>query len=149
MVTIEHFSRLVREIYDAAVESSNWAVASEGISTSVDATGCALLISGRTRNEITVKSVGADPASMVAYNDYYGNLDPYAPQLERLAAGTVVARQQLVSPDQMARNSEFFNDWAHPNDYGDGFTWWSSHGTVVARHLSCSPRTTALWWHCT
>jgi hypothetical protein len=39
MVTTEHVSRLVHEIYDAAVESNNWTVALEDLSSSVGATG--------------------------------------------------------------------------------------------------------------
>lgn len=120
MVTIEDFSQLVCEIYSAAVESKNWDVALEGIASALGATGCALLTSGRMHSEIAVRSVGADPTSMTTYNDYYGHLDPCPPRLQRIAAGTVVTRQQLVSRDLMVRSAEFFNDWANPNDYGDG-----------------------------
>lgn len=120
MVTIEDFSQLVSEIYSAAIESKNWDVALEGISSALGATGCALLTSGRVHSEIAVRSVGADPASMSTYNEYYGRLDPCPPRLEHIPAGTVVTRQQLVSRDLMDRSAEFFNDWANPNDYGDG-----------------------------
>ncbi len=76
MVTIEHFSRLVHEIYDAAVDQNHWTVALEEISSAVGATGCALLTSDPEHSEITVKSSGADPASMNEYNTYFGRLDP-------------------------------------------------------------------------
>jgi DNA-binding CsgD family transcriptional regulator/PAS domain-containing protein len=119
MVTTEHFSRLVHEIYDAALDASAWAVALEDIASAVDATGCALLISGRERSEITMKSVGADPVSMVAYNDYYGRLDPSPSALERIPVGVVLPNERLVNRDVLTRG-EFWNDWANPNDYGDG-----------------------------
>ena len=90
MATIEHFSRLVHEIYEAAVEPGNWAVALDDISSAVSATGCALLISDPAQNQISVKSVGADPASMVAYNDYYGRLDPSPSALQRQPIGMVL-----------------------------------------------------------
>lgn len=119
MVTTEQFSRLVHEIYDAAVESNNWTVALEDLASSVDATGCALLISGGAHNEITMKSVGADPASMDSYNDYYGALDPSPSALQRLPTGVVVGSERLHDRDLLVR-TEFWNDWADPNDYGDG-----------------------------
>jgi DNA-binding CsgD family transcriptional regulator/PAS domain-containing protein len=120
MVTTEHFSRLVQNIYDAAIDPDCWEVALDGIASAVDATGCALLTSSRAHNEITTKSVGADPASMIAYNDYYCRLDPCPRGLERMAPGAVGPRQQLVSPERVTRCREFYHDWAHPNDYGDG-----------------------------
>jgi hypothetical protein len=126
MVTTEHFSRLVHEIYDAAVESNNWTVALEDLSSSVGATGCALLISGSAHNEITMKSVGADPASMTAYNDYYGAMDPSPGALDRVPTGVVIPSEQLHDRDLLTR-SEFWNEWADPNDYGDGIY------TVLAR----------------
>lgn len=120
MVTTAHFSRLVYDIYDAAMDPDCWAVALDGLASAVDATGCALLTTSRTHNEITTRSVGADPASVTAYNDYYCRLDPCPPRLEHMARGFVGPRQQLVSTDRMTRYREFFHDWANPNDYGDG-----------------------------
>jgi len=119
MVTTEQFSRLVHEIYDAAVESNSWTAALEDLSSSVGATGCALLISGRAHSEITMKSVGADPASMVAYNDYYGALDPSPAALDRVPIGSAIPSEQLHDRRVLTRG-EFWNDWADPNDYGDG-----------------------------
>jgi len=66
MARIDDFSRLVQTIYAAAVDPTNWAVALDGITTTLGATGCALLTTDRAHNEITVKSVDADPASMTA-----------------------------------------------------------------------------------
>jgi DNA-binding CsgD family transcriptional regulator/PAS domain-containing protein len=119
MTTIEHFSRLVYEIYEAAVEPGKWAVALDDISSTVNATGCALLITDHAQNQISVKSVGADPASMAAYNDYYGRLDPSPSALQCKPIGMVLPREQLHDRDLFTR-SEFFHDWAKPNDYGDG-----------------------------
>lgn len=119
MVTIEHFSRLVREIYDAAVDFNDWSVALEGISSAVGATGCALLMTNPQHNQIMVRSLGADPASMTSYNDYYCSLDPTLAGLEVVPAGSVLALQQLVARD-LVDHREFTNDWARPNDYDDG-----------------------------
>ena len=119
MVTIEHFSRLVHEIYDAAVDPNHWTAALEEVSSAVGATGCALLTTDPEHNEISVRSSGADPASVTTYNEYFGRLDPSPSALARVPAGLVVPNQQLVDRDLLTR-SEFFNDWADPYEYGDG-----------------------------
>lgn len=119
MVTIEHLSRLVHEIYDAAVDPDHWTVALEEISSAVGATGCALLTTGPEHNEITVRSSGADPASVTTYNEYFGGLDPSPSALDRVPVGLVIPNGQLVDRDLFTR-SEFFNDWANPYEYGDG-----------------------------
>jgi len=119
MVTIEHFSRLVHEIYDAAVDPNHWTVALEEISSAVGATGCALLVTDPAHSEITVKSSGADPASVTEYNEYFGRLDPSPIALGRVPTGLVIPNEELVDRDLLTR-SEFFNEWATPYEYGDG-----------------------------
>ncbi len=119
MVTIEHFSRLVHEIYDATVDANHWAVALQEISSAVGATGCALLSTEPAHTEITVRSSGADPASVTSYNEYFGRLDPSPSALEHVPTGLVIPNAQLVDRDVLTR-SEFFNDWANPYEYGDG-----------------------------
>jgi DNA-binding CsgD family transcriptional regulator len=119
MTTIDDFSRTVQTIYDASVGPGDWAVALDEVSAAMGTRFSVLVTSDREHNEIAYMSVGADPASMTAYNDYYGMLDHGPAGLESMPAGTVATRQQLVPCDVAAR-SEFYNDWAHPNECGDG-----------------------------
>jgi len=119
MTTLEHFSRLVYEIYDAAMNSTRWSAALEEISSAIGATGCAVLTTDPVHNEITVRSSGADPASVTAYNEYFGVLDPSPSALDRVPTGLVIPNEQLVDRSMLTR-SEFFNEWADPFDYGDG-----------------------------
>jgi DNA-binding CsgD family transcriptional regulator/PAS domain-containing protein len=118
MTTLDDFSRMVTTIYDAAVEPAKWTVALEDIASAVGSRISAILTSDRQLNEITIRSVGADPAGIAAYNDYYGHLDFGPKALQRVPTGAVATQQELVSRDVWER-SEFFNEWAGPNDYGD------------------------------
>ena len=118
MVGIEDFSRIVQTIYAAAVEPNDWAVAMEEIKSAVGSRLSAIVTTGRDLNEITVRSAG-DLTGIDAYNDHYGRLDPIIWVLERMPAGAVLAQQQIVDRDVWER-SEFCNDWARPNEYGDG-----------------------------
>jgi DNA-binding CsgD family transcriptional regulator len=119
MVTFEHFSRLVHEIYDTVLDSTHWAAALQEISSALGATGCAVLTTDPGHNEISVKSSGADPASVTTYNEYFCHLDPSPSALGRMPTGLVVPNEQLVDRDLLT-HSEFFHDWANPYEYGDG-----------------------------
>jgi DNA-binding CsgD family transcriptional regulator/PAS domain-containing protein len=132
MTTIEDFSRIVRTIYGAAVEPGDWAVATGEILSAVSGNAGGFGTTDRERNEI-VGSVGIDPASMLAYDAYYGRLDPMAPALAGLPAGAIATRQQVMPLDIWTRN-EFYNGWAKPQEAGDFFgahltrdgesAWW-------------------------
>jgi DNA-binding CsgD family transcriptional regulator len=76
---------------------------------------------------------------MIAYNDYYGRMDPGAPGLQRLPTGAVATLPQLVPHDEWV-GGEFFNDWASPHGYRDAifsvldrdsgrFTWMVAAAT--------------------
>ena len=79
-----------------------------------------MLISGGAHNEIKMKWSAQILASMTAYhNDYYGSLDPSPPALDRIPIGMVLLNERLVDRDMLTRG-EFWNDWANPNEYGDG-----------------------------
>lgn len=126
MIAFDDFSRLVQQIYSAAVQPDYWAVALDEISSVCGATGCALLITDRNHNEITAKSVGADPAATTAYNDHYCRLDIVVSALQSMPVGRVVPHEDLTTREELA-SSEFYNDWSLPNGYGDGL------GSVLTR----------------
>lgn len=119
MVDFEHFSRLVHEIYHATVDPNRWSVALEKISAAVGTTGCAVVTTEPRRTEITVRSSGADPASVTEYNEYFGRLDPTPAALDKVPTGLVLPSPEVVDRDVLVR-SEFYNDWADPYEYGDG-----------------------------
>lgn len=126
MIAFDDFSRLVQEIYNAAVQPDYWAVALDEISSVCGATGCALLITDRKHNAITARSVGADPAATTAYNDYYCDLDIVVSALQSMPVGHVVPHEDLTTREELA-GSEFYNDWSVPNGYDDGV------GSVLTR----------------
>jgi hypothetical protein len=123
MTTVDDFSRTVQTIYDAAVEPGDWTAALQVVSAAIGASICSLVTSDGQHNQMAFRSVGADPASMAAYNDYYGELDYVPAALESVPVGTVATRDQLL-PRDVVYGSEFFNDWAHPSDCGDGICWY-------------------------
>ncbi len=75
-----------------------------------------LIDSGRAR--ITVCSVGVDSAAINAYNKHYYRIDPIASAVVRKPVGTLVTHRDVVSKTWF-RRTEFYNDWARPNEFGD------------------------------
>jgi DNA-binding CsgD family transcriptional regulator/PAS domain-containing protein len=117
--SLELFSGMVSGIYDAALDASLWSKALKDIVTRFDG-GCgALLVSAQRSCQTLHASVGWDHASVASYDAYYGRIDPFASVIERMPVGHIFRCADVVAPDEQ-RRSEFFNDWAAPNDVGDG-----------------------------
>lgn len=118
MVEIDDFSRVVQSIYTAVVQPTAWTVAMDEIKSAIGSRLSAIVTTGTELNEIGARSAG-DATDIDAYNAHYGRLDPIVGVLERMEAGVVLAQQQIVDRDLWERG-EFCNDWARPNEYGDG-----------------------------
>jgi DNA-binding CsgD family transcriptional regulator len=117
--SFELFSGLVSGVYNAALDPLSWNKTLKDIVAAFDG-GCgALLVRAQQSCQTLHASVGWDHASVASYNAYYGRLDPFASAIERMPVGNVFRCSEIVAPDEQ-RRSEFFNDWAGPNEVGDG-----------------------------
>lgn len=119
MVTPEEFSTLVADIYDAALEPSRWEHTLQRLAAATGGTAGAMVIAQPRTNRLDAVSVGMDPQAVVAYNSYYGRIDPVAAALQRANVGAVLTSSTVISRRERKR-SEFCNDWASPNDVCDG-----------------------------
>ncbi|MFI0849340.1 helix-turn-helix transcriptional regulator [Mesorhizobium sp. IMUNJ 23232] len=113
------FSELVSGIYDASLDASLWQQALSNLVGAFDGECAALLIHSRKSSQALHASVGQDHASVDSYNAYYGQMDPFASAIEQMPAGNIFRYGDIVAPG-LQRRSEFFCDWAVPNNIGDG-----------------------------
>ena len=111
---LEHadFTRLVRGIYDAALDDSNWSEVMLRIGDLMG--GSAVTLAGRLANENTVTILGAeriDPAAFeIVAKDYTSvEANPRLRFQHLLPVGAPVSRAQLVD-DEYYRRSWFYND---------------------------------------
>jgi DNA-binding CsgD family transcriptional regulator len=117
MLSLDRFSTLVADIYEAAVDPSLWEQSLGRIAAATrGAMGALLVYDPRKRSQFI--SVNLDPAQKRLYDDYYGRLDPVASVLGRTAGRKIITVREKLTETQL--RGEFFNDWAHPNEVGDG-----------------------------
>ena len=118
MTTLEHFSELVADIYAAALDPALWDQALKRVFSVAGGKNAALVVYNREkRRRPQIIAANFDPAQNRKYDEYYGQLDPLAPILDRTPVGVIVTARALTTESQ--RRGEFYNDWAHPNETGD------------------------------
>jgi DNA-binding CsgD family transcriptional regulator len=118
MTSSADVSRLIGDIYDAALDESRWQATLGNVVQAMDARAGHLLIAGTGRLPQNLVSVNFDPDETLKYNAYYCRLDPVAPLLVTTPVGAIVTCREEVPVH--ARESEFYRDWASPNEVGDG-----------------------------
>jgi len=74
-MTLEEFSELVADIYDAALDPSLWDQALQKIVTAASGHSASLIVYDRQRRRLPHGiGVNLDPAQIRKYFDYYGRL---------------------------------------------------------------------------
>lgn len=119
MTTLEQFSELVGDIYDAAVDPSLWEQALKRVCSAAGANAAGLMVLDRRRGRRQrLTSADLDPEQIRKYDDYYERLDPFPLVLKRTPVGVILTGRAVTTEGQ--RRGEFFSDWAHLNEIGDG-----------------------------
>jgi len=119
MTTLDQFSGLVADIYDAALDPSLWDQTLKRVFSAAGGNNAALVLYDRhkRRPPQIIAAPPFEPAQIRKYDEYYGQFDPLAPTLERSRVGEIVTARAVTTESQ--RQDEFYNDWAHPNETGD------------------------------
>ena len=118
MTTLEEFSDLVGDIYDAALDPALWDKTLRRVFFLAGGNNSALVVydrNGRRRPHIIAANF--DPTQNRKYDEYFSQIDPLAPVLRRSRIGVLVTARAVVNESQ--RCGEFYTDWAHPNETGD------------------------------
>lgn len=119
MTTLEEFSALVGDIYDAALDPSLWEQALKRVCSAAGANAAGLMVLDRRRGcRQSLTSADLDPEQIRKYNDHYERFDPFPLVLKRTPVGAILTGRAVTTERQ--RRGEFFSDWAHPNEIGDG-----------------------------
>ncbi|HEY4847379.1 MAG TPA: hypothetical protein VIH87_06160 [Methylocella sp.] len=118
MTTLDQFSELVEDIYDAALDPSLWEQTLKRVVFAAGGNAGGLHVFGRRRGRRRMHiPANLDPVQRRKYDGYYGRLDPVASAMEQTHVGVIVTARAVTTESQ--RRGEFFNDWAHPNEVGD------------------------------
>jgi DNA-binding CsgD family transcriptional regulator len=118
MATLDQFSNLVLDIYDAALDPGLWDQTLKRVFSLAGGNNAALVLYDREkRRSPHIIAANFDPVQKRKYDEYYSRLDPLAFILERSRVGAVVTSRTVTNETQ--RRGEFYTDWAHPNETGD------------------------------
>ena len=118
MATLDQFSNLVLDIYDAALDPGLWDQTLKRVFSLAGGKNAALVLYDREkRRSPHIIAANFDPVQKRKYDEYYSRLDPLAFILERSRVGAIVTSRKVINETQ--RRGEFYADWAYPNETGD------------------------------
>lgn len=119
IIPIDEFSRLVGNIYDAAVTPNEWPAVLERICKLLNAQTAALWSYDiYDRTPPWQLEIGYDPYWMKLYTDKYLSLNPYMDDVARLSPGE--ARASSSRPDYAELfKTEFYQGWLKPQRFID------------------------------
>jgi DNA-binding CsgD family transcriptional regulator len=116
MVTVEHFSRLVADIYESAVTPQHWEAAIRDIHQTLGASHGALLVADAAAGR-SVVSCTLPAEAGTSYVEHYHRLDYVLAAVEEGPIGVVRTGSELTDPK---RHREFHAEWARPYEGDDG-----------------------------
>jgi DNA-binding CsgD family transcriptional regulator len=118
VASLEQFSSLVANIYDAALDPAQWDQTLRLVCSVTGGNNSALVLYDREKQRRPhIIAANFDPLQNRRYDEYFSRIDPLAPILERSPPGVVVTARSVTQESQ--RCGEFYNDWARPNETGD------------------------------
>jgi DNA-binding CsgD family transcriptional regulator len=115
MVTVEDFSRLVADIYAAAVTPECWEAALRDIHRTLGGIGGALAMAEGGAWSILDTSMPA--AASKSYIEHFCRVDHVLAAVDKGPVGAVRTGSEVIAP---YRRLEFYVDWMRPNGIEDG-----------------------------
>ena len=118
MASLEQFSGLVADIYDAALDPTLWGQTLRHVCSVTGGYNSSLVMyDPEKRRRPRIIAANLDPLQISKYDEYFSQIDPLAPVLERSAPGVIVTAR--LATEESDRRGEFYNGWAHPSETGD------------------------------
>jgi len=115
MVTVEDFSRLVSDIYAAAVTPQHWEAAIDGIRRTMGGRHGALATGGEPMRSIVAATLPREAGKR--YAEYYHRLDYVLATVERGPVGAVRTGAEVMDHQ---KHRELYTDWLRAYDTDDG-----------------------------
>ncbi|OBK09284.1 helix-turn-helix transcriptional regulator [Mycobacterium sp. 1245852.3] len=137
MVTVEDFSRLIAGIYAAAVTPDRWEAALGSIRRALDGTASGLFLADSTVWSVLDSTLPA--AAAKSYVEYYHRFDHV---LAAVGRGPVAAVRTGAELMPLVSKSEFYEEWLHPLELGDGMFVRLTGGPTPTCFIVGAPRRT-------
>jgi DNA-binding CsgD family transcriptional regulator len=128
---------LVKLIYEAAADPSQWGDFLRLLCKAIHAPSAGLLIHDKKNQKANNSGVvGVDPAWVKAYQEYFVTINPWLVG-HRFRRGGVAVGEQVVNDRELVR-TEYYNDFLRPQD------WFYVCRTLTARDESTTSEITAI-----
>ena len=115
----ENLSRVIGDIYDAALQPSNWPDVLQRAAHFVGARAAGLLIrDADTRSAQAIYTTGVDAKYVELYFGHYAPLDPTASALPFFDVGKIVSATEAI-PRKELQSTRFYQEWAEPQGWVD------------------------------
>jgi DNA-binding CsgD family transcriptional regulator len=116
MDELERFSRLVEDLYDAAMGNASFAPLGPRIAAALGSESCSVVVLGGTAAPVEALALTDNClAALPGYSAYYHKIDPWAALGASQPANVMVASQDHIS-DPEFRRTEFYQDHCRPSD---------------------------------
>jgi DNA-binding CsgD family transcriptional regulator len=115
----EQVSRLIGDIYDAALDPALWPRTLEAIASFIPVSAVNLFAQDALKKSANVFYVhGLDPAYIQAYFDTYIKINPLFPTALFFEVGRIVTEDEVL-PRAQLRSTRFVKEWVEPQGYID------------------------------
>ena len=112
-------SRVICDIYDAAIDPAHWTKALQSACSFVDAVNSSLFWQDAAAEQVvTLHQCNEDPHFTRLYQEHYAPLNPVFPAAFFQDVGQVTAATDLV-PRSELEDTRFFKEWIAPQGLGD------------------------------
>lgn len=115
-----HLSKLIKTIYDAALETTKWQDTINLLTSTFDGRSSFLYTyDKRTQSTSDVFfSSDTDNDYLKKFDEYYINVNPYPIPIHDLAPTGIPLSDEMVMTRTEAHKTEYYNDWIKPQELG-------------------------------
>ncbi len=127
---INNRAELITLLYDTVYDTSGWTEFMQRLVDVIGGRSARMLVMNKTADVVERSlKVGIDDQYHQQYVDYYVNLCPWRPELSSKTPGRLYSTYLDFScPQKEFLKTEFYNDWARPQDIAHGIC-----GTIQAQ----------------
>jgi DNA-binding CsgD family transcriptional regulator len=128
-------SRLVGQVYDAALGDEDWSVVVERLSRALGGNFAVLHRSAEPTQPDGAVRFNADPAYIALYNQHYHQTVPLPPEAARPRAPTAFLFSAIMAEPDFVR-TEYYSDFLRPQGHHSWMGWADIDHRGLRAHLS-------------
>ena len=116
VVTLSEFSKLTTTLFSAALGQTTWNYFLSDLSAQAGDI-CTHLVGFDLESGVTISPIlqGYDPSFIASYENYYGDINSWAPGFSEQEVGVAIDSEVMCPMNRLVK-TEFYNDWVLPQE---------------------------------